>query len=747
LTREADRRRRSRRLRQIAFITFILALLVAAWFVRGAFSLQTLLGLDSPGDTIALYALSTLNFVALVTLALVLVRHLVKLVRERREGRLGSQFKTRMVVGSIALTLLPTAMLFLFSFWLIDTSIRIFLQPTKQIVTDARGILDEYVTLESRDLRATARQIVRSRGIKEAGAIDRDRAAREIGRDARNFRLATVELREAGAEIVRVDGPDAELAPIFRDAVADARAAVDAGQIYQGQARNTDDNGAIFIVVGVPVGAKAGEGRGLVVVRRFSPTLAAQFDSIEDQQRASEDLVREQGRVRKRYVATLSLVTLIVLFATVWIALYVSRTVTEPIQALVEATDEVAGGNLAHRIDVAADGELATLVGSFNAMAAQLGESRERLEERRAYIETVLASLSTGVVTVDAEGRVTTVNAAAVRVLGLGPGPYDLEELGAAVGPARAKFETLLRRARRAGSASSEMELTLRDGTVMPVSVGVSALSGPEGEYAGAVVTVEDLSELAKAERAAAWNEVARRMAHEIKNPLTPIQLSAERITRGLRREDGLAATRFGRIVEECAASIVREVGALQHMVDEFASYARMPRPRPERADLNEIAREALATYEGRTDGVRLAADLAPALPPLVVDPEQLRRVIVNLVDNALEAVSGADAREVRIRTRADASGEVVHLEVEDTGHGIDPADRDRLFLPHFSTRKRGTGLGLAIVRHIVADHRGRVWAEPNAPAGARFVVELPVAAAPGEPAAEPDYEKIRADS
>jgi signal transduction histidine kinase len=172
-----------------------------------------------------------------------------------------------------------------------------------------------------------------------------------------------------------------------------------------------------------------------------------------------------------------------------------------------------------------------------------------------------------------------------------------------------------------------------------------------------------------------------------------------------------------------------------------------MPHPRPERADLNEIAREALATYEGRVDGVDLAADLALGLPLLVVDPEQLRRVIVNLVDNALEAVSDAAVRQVRVRTRLDASAEVVHLEVEDTGHGVDPSDRDRLFLPHFSTRKRGTGLGLAIVRHIVADHRGRVWAEPNAPAGSRFVVELPLAPASSESAAEPEYEKIRADS
>ncbi len=557
------------------------------------------------------------------------------------------------------------------------------------------------------------------------------------------MKLSTIEIREPEHALVRVDGVDAELEPFYRDQMAAARKEVDAGRNFQGQARNTDDNAAIFMVVGVPIGAKSAKPRGLVIVRRLSPKLAAQFDAIDEQQRNSERLVREQAGVRMRYVATLSLVTLIVLFATVWIALYISRTVTEPIQALVEATDEVASGNLGHRIVVAADGELATLVGSFNAMAAQLGESRKRLieaavelesgnvrlEERRAYIETVLASLSTGVVSVDAEGRVTTVNAAAARMLGLGPGPYDLEELGQAVGPARAKIETLMRRARRCGSAASEMELRLLDGQSLPVAVSVSSLHGPESEYAGAVMTVEDLSELLKAERAAAWNEVARRMAHEIKNPLTPIRLSADRILRGLRREESAVPERFARIIEECSASIVREVGALQHMVEEFASYARMPRARFETADLNEVVRAALALYDPQPSGASITAVLASAMPPLVFDPDQIRRVIVNLVDNALEAVQDAPVRTVRLVTHFDAHREVARIDVEDTGHGIDTSSRELLFLPYFSTRAKGTGLGLAIVSHIVSDHKGRVWAEANDPAGARFVVELPLRA------------------
>jgi two-component system nitrogen regulation sensor histidine kinase NtrY len=738
VTREADLRRRRRRLRQIAFITVLLALLAAAWLVRGDFSLRALLGLDGPADALTLYALSTLNFIAFVTLALVLVRHLLKLLRERREQRLGSKFKSRMVMGSIALTALPTAMLFLFSFFLIDTTIRIFLQPTQTIVSNARGVLSDSIEYEVDNLRASARGIARDNALQRAPAIDVAALRPGLDRQARRLRLAALELRERGGVVTSIDSEGAALAPIFAEEMAAARTATDAGQFYQGVARNSDDNGAIFMIVGVPIGAgqRNDVDRAMIVVRRFPPELAAKFVSIERQLAASEALVGQQGQIRKRYVATLSLVTLIVLFATIWIALYVSRSVTDPIQALVEATGEVAGGNFAHRIDAPAAGELKTLVDSFNAMAEQLGESRARLEERRAYIETVLASLTTGVVSLDASGRVTMVNGAAARMLDLGPGPYDLETLAAAVGPARAKFEALLRRARRSGAAAGEVAIRLHDGTEIPAAVSVSSLTGPDGAYSGAVVTVEDVSELVKAERVAAWNEVARRMAHEIKNPLTPIQLSAERISRGFRRDEVRESARFGAIVDECTATIVREVGALQHMVEEFSRYARMPQPRFEPGDLNEIVRTAAGFYEGRLDGVRLDLDLDESLPPLTLDPEQMRRVVVNLVDNALEAVASVDERRVSVSTRYDARAEAARLVVEDTGHGIDPADRDKLFLPHFSTRSRGTGLGLAIVRHIVSDHRGRIWIGPNAPQGARFTVELPVTVSSGQWAA-----------
>jgi nitrogen fixation/metabolism regulation signal transduction histidine kinase len=288
-----------------------------------------------------------------------------------------------------------------------------------------------------------------------------------------------------------------------------------------------------------------------------------------------------------------------------------------------------------------------------------------------------------------------------------------------------AEFGQLLRRARRSGSASAEVRLRGRDGREVPVAVSVSAIEDADGQRAGAVMTIEDLSELIMAERAAAWSEVARRMAHEIKNPLTPIQISAERIARNFTRKDR-SSEHLQRVIAECTATIVREVGSLQRMVEEFSKFARLPQPKFAPTDLNGVVATTASLYEERLDGASLELRLAERLPALMLDAEQIKRVIVNLVDNALEAVREAAERRITVETSHDRSRDIVRLVVSDTGHGLDGADVTRLFLPYFSTRSRGTGLGLAIVSHIVSEHHGAVRAEGNEPCGARFIVEFP---------------------
>jgi nitrogen fixation/metabolism regulation signal transduction histidine kinase len=553
------------------------------------------------------------------------------------------------------------------------------------------------------------------------------------------------------------------------------------------QAAEEFADGKGFDLTVVPVTATS---RLVLIPRRFSDTDVN--DTIAGSQREYQHLLERQRKVRLLGVSTLGLMTLLVLFASTWVAIHLARGLAAPIKALAEASKEVARGNLSHRVDTIADDELALLADSFNQMTAELDENRRHiedgatalreknlaLEERRNYIETVLESLSTGVVSLDQNDCVTTINTAAVSILRLSVEPPAWAKLTALLSSEdRVVLERLLRRARRAGRAAEQNQLTRGSvGTVIPVALTATALRGATvegGDSRGVVLVMEDLSELLAAQRAAAWSEVARRIAHEIKNPLTPIQLSAERIARNFRvrlngeyrapsngegissaeRTEPEALTSDGasngndgnggigpglteenreeltRLVEECTTSITREVAGLKALVDEFSRFARMPPPRMEPGDLNEVIRQAVQLYEERLDGVELRLALEEDIPSARLDTEQMKRVFVNLTENALEALAAMpDERCLTIKTRYDATRDLLIATVEDTGEGIPAGDFKRLFQPYFSTRGRGTGLGLAIVARIVTEHKGRVYAEANVPHGARFVIELPTA-------------------
>jgi len=403
------------------------------------------------------------------------------------------------------------------------------------------------------------------------------------------------------------------------------------------------------------------------------------------------------------------------------------------------------------------------LADSFNQMTAQLEDNRSSieagsaalreknltLEERRDYIETILESLSTGVVSLDENDCVTTINAAAARMLRLAGAPTNGRRfLELMQTEDWLVMDRLLRRARRTGQAAEQSQLAgLNDGSVdntaLPVALTATALRASSGRKRGVVLVIEDLSELLAAQRVAAWSEVARRMAHEIKNPLTPIQLSAERIAKSYRRAtangDQHGSNGQGRLIEkaeeihvteiinECTETITREVAGLKAMVDEFSRFARLPLARLEVAHLNEVVRHAVALYDGRLDGIKMETSLDADLPAAMLDTEQLRRVFVNLIDNASNALGGVDSeKQIAISTRFDAVRSLLIAEVSDTGHGIRPSDFKRLFQPYFSTSGSGTGLGLAIVQRIILEHGGRIRAEANYPRGARFVIELP---------------------
>jgi PAS domain S-box-containing protein len=460
----------------------------------------------------------------------------------------------------------------------------------------------------------------------------------------------------------------------------------------------------------------------VTIAPRVPVDIAARQRAIEDYTRTYHRLAADRRNFRTFYLLFLALITFFILFVATWLALFLAKQISVPVAALLHGAEEVRKGNLKHRVDVRAIDELAGLVRGFNAMTRDLEASRSELEARRRFTEAILESIPTGVISVASDGAIQRVNSALRQIFpeAAVSRAARLEDLFSREDTAEIKY--LMKRARRTGLASRQMDLRTGRGT-LHLSVTVSALE--EKLTSGFVIVVEDTSELLRAQKSAAWHEVARRVAHEIKNPLTPIALSAERIARQLARLDAPADTR--RILAECAEIIIREVESVKALVDEFSQFARFPAAQPVKSDLNEVVESALAVFSGRLDGIEMQVDLAPGLPPVSLDREQFKRVVVNLVDNAAEAMQDTLVKKLYLRTQP-GPVDTVELVLADTGCGITPDEKEKLFLPYFSTKGRGTGLGLAIVSHILAEHHAQIRVEDNKPAGARFTIEIPVA-------------------
>ena len=728
-----------RRRRMLLWVLGATVLLLLAIIVSQQLWLWTVVRPDTTADALVLYALSTLNFVAFVVFLFIFVRNLLKLRRERRERQLGSKVKTRLLVYFISISFLPITAMAFFSYLFLNRSLEKWFNPfPDEIVQQATEV--KRLTLSSQDqtLRDTASLLV----------MLLNRQTPEERRATMDQVVSSGQL--VGVEIVRTDGVVAtqsrahlsttdaeELEKLFGEA-----------RKFRGPTGNNLVDGKEFDALAVPLN----ESEMLIIApqKRAANDLT---DLVTDSERGYQNLVAQQRRVRLLALSTLGLMTLILLFVSSWVAIYLARGIATPIQALAEASKEVARGNLAHRVTTTiAEDELALLAESFNQMTAQLEENRSRIEagaaelqdrnmalrERRNYIETVLQSLSTGVVSIDENDCVTTLNASAARMLALREKAEDNPKLSGLIGSEDwMVVERLLRRARRTGHATEQTQLesgSVNGSGPLPVSLTATALRDSKGPRRGVVLVIEDLSELLSAQRAAAWSEVARRMAHEIKNPLTPIQLSAERIAKSYGRATANGngsnehdETRVGAVITECTETITREVAGLKAMVDEFSRFARLPATRLDLANLNDVVTQAAGLYVDRLDGVALTLNLDSELPSSMLDVEQIKRVFVNLIDNAVQALAAASGeKQITITTKHDADRSLLRAEVADTGQGIEPGDFRRLFEPYFSRRDSGTGLGLAIVQRIIMEHGGHIRAERNNPCGAKFVIELP---------------------
>jgi PAS domain S-box-containing protein len=718
----------------LTVITFgLIALLVALGTVKPLIPVP-----ETSSDTLILYALSSINFIASLVLMTILIRNLLKLRRERSEQRLGSKFKTKMVIFSIGISLLPGILQFFFAYGLLNTSLDIwFGSPTNKFYASANNMQQIFLQRELEDMVKISRTLLRLtnlRGPQQNLTIDEDEK-RLLQREYNNqqLRFLSVNIQE---NIPFSQGEDiSQLKELI-----EAKEQVRLGNNY---ARwiNGEDLRIIYLIVGQPITQSSKPIGGLFLVKQLPQNLADSFIAVIKQSEDRDRLSRNAKQFKITTLYLLGAMTLLIIFAATWIAFYVASGITVPIQALAEATQALGRGNYDIRVLCPAEDELATLVQSFNQMAAQLSENRHNLEiaakeqretnsaleERRRYIETILQSLSTGIISLDSEHLMITINQAALNIL-------QCEKVAVAKAPVNSLFDPknqeeilqLVRRAKRTGQVARDVEIYTQD-ILTHTSVTVTPLRDKKGVFQGSVLMIEDISGLINAQRSAVWSEVARRMAHEIKNPLTPIQLCAERIAKNSQKISDKLEKKYTQIVEECTTTIKQEVSTLQRMVDEFSRFARLPEAKLKPASLNETVEETLKLYQDRLDDIKLSTNLQQDLPLVNLDKEQIRQTLINLINNAAEAMLNVEKKELLISTECLNEQDLVRLTLSDTGHGINPEDKEKLFYPYFSTRKRGTGLGLAIVSHIITDHLGKIWVEDNKPCGSKFIIELPI--------------------
>ena len=648
---------------------------------------------NDPQQTFTFWAVSILIFLLMVTLGFMLVRIGVKLYIEGRSNREGSRIKTKLVIGALVLSFTPVFFMVLFSVHVLNRTLeKWFMAP----VTGERGDVIQIAKVLEDEVRKKA----------EAQAALLAGRPETLALLTGNHAPGTLE------QFCRAEDIKAAAIESASGAMADQCGSTDV--------LHTNDKTTIVVSRLVDVG---GETVGRVLLAPQIPLdMAQKRAAIEAYNSYYAQMARFRHEVRNSSLLLLSLITLFVLFVATWIAQILARQISVPIAALVHAASEVRAGNLSHRVETPANDELASLVRSFNEMTRELESNSRELDARRRFTEAILESIPTGVISVSADGRIQRVNRALRHIF-----PEEqvnratrLEDLFSRDDSAEMRY--LMKRARRTGMASRQWEFRAQ-GQTRHVSVTVSALE--EKLRSGFVIVVEDTSDLLRAQKAAAWHEVARRIAHEIKNPLTPIALSAERISRQLDR--ARVSADVARIMRECTETISMEVESVKNLVNEFSQFARFPAAQPVRCDLNEVVQSAVAVFAGRLDGVELSTELAADLPPVNVDKEQFKRVVVNLVDNAAEAMQESLFKHLLITTRSGAA-DTVDLMVSDTGCGVTAEDREKLFLPYFSTKGRGTGLGLAIVNHILADHNSHIRVEDNLPVGTRFTIEIPAA-------------------
>ncbi len=728
---DSERRRRKREGVMMVCIIVVVALLT---FVEHR---VVKFGVDIPvSNTILMFILININLLLLILLIFLVFRNLVKLYHDRRHKVMGAKLRTRLVVAFITLTLLPSTVLFFFSINFIAGSIAFWfnvpVETTLEKSINVGRAVYEHIEENSRFfLERTAYQIKTRKLLAPEKKEDLKRYVQVVQRE---FNFSGVEVYGTNAQrITFALDPDVS-EYLFQVVPADALLEERGERGVRRLTERTHEGELVRTVATVPFGAVTAEAKGFVVMTELlSSDVSENLTAISRGYGEYQQIKLMKKPIQLTYYIALSIVGLLVVFCAVWFAFYLAKTITIPIMQLSEGTRRIAEGDLNFRVELAVDDEIGTLVDSFNKMTRDLGATRDKLarsdrmlrkrteeiEERRQYMEIVLKNVSAGVISFDPAGIVTTINKSAERMLAIKADDVLAKSYGELLSEQQHHLVVEMREKIEHSGDGVVLPLSLTiEGRPRSFAVHVNRLRDDAGNSMGLVMVFDDMTELEKAQRMAAWREVARRIAHEVKNPLTPITLSAQRLKR-----------KYGKTIEEpvfleCTDMIIDHVSLIRNLVNEFATFARFPAADPKPCSLPSIIEETVALYREGHRNIDFKMEMAGDLPSVRVDNQQMKQAMINLIDNAIAAIKNEG--EVQITLTHDPILKMIRLEVADSGKGISDEEKTRLFEPYFSTKKTGMGLGLAIVNSIIADHNGMVRVQDNQPRGAKFVIELP---------------------
>ncbi len=721
----------------------IIACLIIVVFLLSYLGMKVFdLGLDLPiSSSILVFALININVILLLALLFLTMRNLVKLLFERKKKIMGARLRTKLVLAFITLSLLPTMILFFVSVQFISNSIEYWYNlPIERSLKNSIEVGQDYQNQLTEEIISFGNNLNRLITYQGYTLIAKnDELEKFISEKRIEYNLSLIEIFSSKLESRVISKDESiDLSPFQGPDEKMLRESFEKGTEIK-DIQTSKRGNLIRVVLPVFSQTESKAVVNLIMLGKFIPGIVV--NRLQGVSRGLEEYNQFKmlkTPIKTSHMITLSIVTLLIIFASVWFGFYLSKGITIPIQELAEGTERIATGNYDFFIDLEAPDEIGVLVNSFNRMTLDLKNSKKQLEEaneellrsnveieqRRLYMEIVLANVAAGVVSANMEGRILTINKSAEHMLNIKADKIIGKNYKNIMGNDLVKVinsfledRSLLRK----GFMQKQISLPIENKN-LTLLVSINMLRDDQQKYSGLVAVFEDVSEIEKAQRAAAWREVARRIAHEVKNPLTPIQLSAQRLKKRYGQKIGKEE---GTIFEECTNMIINQAEGLKRLVNEFSSYARMPTSNPVPDDISRIIREAVSLFQETQNNVKVIFRDTDGIPILRVDREQMKRVMINLLDNAIAAID--DAGEVVINLTYDEKMEMVRIEVTDNGKGISQSHKMRLFEPYFSTKKHGTGLGLAIVNTIIRDHKGFIDVQDNIPNGTKFIIELPV--------------------